>query len=131
MQKYLGVDIGQERVGVAVSDDEGSIAFPLTVLKRQECVEQLLILIAERDIKTVVFGESFDLEGKKNPIMADVQKVANAVREKAEVLFEPEQFSTQAAKRLGKGTDAEAATIILQSYLDRKNRGKEEDIDFD
>ncbi len=131
MQKYLGVDIGQERVGVAISDDEGSIAFPLTALKRQRCIEQLLALITERGIKAVVFGESLDLDGKKNPIMTDVQKVANAVREKAEVLFEPEQFSTQAAKRLGKGTDAEAATIILQSYLDQKNRGKEEDIDFD
>lgn len=131
MQKYLGVDIGLERVGVAVSDDGGSVAFPLTVLKRKECTEELLKLIAERNIQTVVFGESLDLDGKENPIMQEVQEVARAVQEKAEVMFEPEQFSTQAAKRLGEGSDAAAAAIILQSHLDQKNRGKEENIDFE
>ena len=131
MQKYLGIDIGLERVGVAVSDDGGSVAFPLTVLKRKECIEELLKLIAERGIQTVVFGKSLDLNGKENPIMQEVQKVAQAVQEKAEVIFEPEQFSTQAAQRLGKGSDAEAATIILQSHLDQRNRGKEETIVFE
>lgn len=131
MQKYLGVDIGQKKVGVAVSDDEGSVAFPLTALKHEGCVEQLLTLIAERGITTVVFGESLNLDGTANPIMKEVQKIADVVRKKAEVVFEPEQFSTQAAARLGKGTDAEAATIILQSHLDKKNRGKEEVIDFE
>ena len=53
-------------------------------------------------------------------------------REQVTVVFEPEQFSTQAAGRLGKGSDAEAAALILQSYLDRQNRGKKEEevIDF-
>ena len=131
MQKYLGVDIGQKQVGVAVSDDEGSVAFPLTVLKRKECVEQLLEIITERGIRVVVFGESQNLDGVDNPIMKEVRKVASAINKKAEVLFEPEQFSTQAAERLGKGTDAEAAAIILQSHLDQKNKEKEEIIDFE
>lgn len=131
MQKYLGVDIGQERVGIAVSDDEGSVAFPLAILKHKECTKDLLALIAERDIKVVVFGESLNLDGKENPIMKEVQKIADVVQEKAKVVFEPEQFSTQAARRLGKGSDAEAAAIILQSYLDRNNREKEEVIDFE
>ncbi len=130
--KCLGIDVGQERVGVAVSDDGGSMAFPLTVIERKECTEYLLALLAERNIETAVFGESVDLDGADNPIMKEVQKIAKALREQVKVVFEPEQFSTQAAERLGKGTDAEAAAIILQSYLDRQNSGKKEEvIDFD
>ena len=130
--KCLGIDVGQERVGVAVSDDGGSVAFPLAVLERKECTEHLLALLAERNIKTAVFGESVDLDGADNPIMKEVRKIAKALREQVKVVFEPEQFSTQAAERLGKGTDAEAAAIILQSYLDRQNKGKKEEvIDFD
>ena len=130
--KCLGIDVGQERVGVAVSDDSGSVAFPLAVLEREECSKHLLALLAERNIETAVFGESVDLDGVDNPIMKEVRKIAKALREQVKVVFEPEQFSTQAAGRLGKGTDAEAAAIILQSYLDRQNSGKKEEvIDFD
>ena len=63
--------------------------------------------------------------------MQEVHTIANALQEKVDIVFEPEQFSTQAANRLGKGTDAEAATIILQSYLDQQNKGKKEVINFD
>ena len=42
MQKYLGIDVGSERVGVAVSDDGGSIAFPLAIMERKGCVEQIV-----------------------------------------------------------------------------------------
>ena len=132
MQKCLGVDVGSERVGVAVSDDDGSLAFPLEVVARDDCVDRLLVLVAERKVEVVVFGESVDLDGEENLVMADVREIADAVREQVTVVFEPEQFSTQAAGRLGKGSDAEAAALILQSYLDRQNKRKteEEDIDF-
>ena len=130
--KCLGIDVGQERIGVAVSDDSGSVAFPLAVLEREECSEHLLALLAERNIETAVFGESVDLDGADNPIMKEVREIAKTLQEQVKVVFEPEQFSTQAAGRLGKGTDAEAAAIILQSYLDRQNNGKKEEIiDFD
>ena len=129
--KHLGIDVGEKRVGVAVSDNSGSVAFPLAVLERKECIKQLSALLAERDIRTAVFGESTDLDGADNPIMKEVREIAEILQKQVRVVFEPEQFSTQAAGRLGKGTDAEAATIILQSYLDRQSRGKKEEvIDF-
>ena len=79
MQKCLGVDVGSERVGVAVSDDDGSLAFPLEVVARDGCVDRLLVLIAERKVEAVVFGESVDLDGEENPVMADVREIADAV----------------------------------------------------
>ena len=132
MQKCLGVDVGKKQVGIAISDDKGSLAFPLEIVTRRECVEQLLKLIDKRNIQVVVFGKSIDLDGKDNTIMTDVREIADtiATREKTVIAFEPEQFSTQAAGRLGKGNDAEAAAVILQSYLDRKNTDREEVINF-
>lgn len=129
--KYLGIDVGKKQVGIAVSDDGGAVAFPLEQVDRTVCVDRIVSLINERSISVVVIGESVDLDGAGNPVMDDVRAVANALKNKVKVVFEPEQFSTQAAGRLGKGSDAEAATIILQSYLDRCNAGKEEEINFD
>ena len=129
--KHLGIDVGSERVGVAVSDDSGAVAFPLKELERKTCVSRLSDLIKEKKITTVVFGESVNLDGTDNPIMKEVREIADALQKQVKIVFEPEQFSTQAAGRLGKGSDVEAATIILQSYLDRRRAGKEEIIDFD
>ena len=129
--KCLGVDVGGERVGIAVSDDSGFIAFPLMCVTRDACVSRILSLIDERGIDVVVFGESVDLDGTDNPIMKDVREVAGALGDRVMTVFEPEQFSTQAARRLGRGRDDEAAAVILQSYLDRRGIGKKEDIMFD
>ena len=131
MVKCLGVDVGSERVGIAVSDDGGSVAFPLEVVERDAGAARLLALIGERGIEVAVFGRSVDFSGGDNPVMADVRDLADAVRGSARVVFEPEQFSTQAAKRLGKGSDAEAAAIILQSYLDRQRDVSKDAVDFD
>ena len=129
--KCLGVDVGEERVGIAISDNGGSIAFPLEQVEQKACIERILKLVDEWDISTVVLGESVNLDGSDNPIMKNIHEIADTLRGQIQVVFEPEQFSTQAAKRLGKGSDAEAASIILQSYLDRKNIGKKEDIMFE
>lgn len=123
--RYLGIDVGKARVGVAISDESGAIAFPLEVIPRKGCADHLRALAAERSVESIVFGESHDLDGTENKIMHDIRSLAKELADTATILFEPEQFSTQAAARLGKGTDAEAAALILQSYLDRvsKNRG--------
>ena len=117
--KYLGIDVGSKTVGISVSDDDGVIAFPLEEVSRDRCVERITSLVAERHIDTLVIGESRALDGGENPIMEDIRAVAESLCGLVQVVFQPEQFSTQAAARLGKGSDAEAATIILQSYLDR------------
>lgn len=132
--KHLGVDYGGKRVGISVSDDSGVVAFPLEEVRSSVCVDRLRELISDRGVAVVVFGESVDSDGTDNAIMVRVRAIANALLGEVRVAFEGEQFSTQAAGRLGKGSDAEAATIILQSYLDRKNRGagcEEEYIVFD
>ena len=117
--RHLGLDVGKVRVGVAASDDGGTMAFPLEVVSREECIDRVRALIVERNVDTVVIGESLDLDGRENDIMEDARAIARQLAGDVRVVFEPEQFSTQAAARLGKGSDAEAAAVILQSRLDR------------
>ena len=127
--KYLGVDVGSKQVGVAVSDDGGSVAFPVGQTDLSSAEDYILQLIRERKVSVVVIGESLNLDGSENPVMRDAHTLAKALGLHVRVVFEPEQFSTQAAGRLGKGSDAEAATLILQSHLDRQRSG-DEDIMF-
>ncbi|MDE0243600.1 MAG: RuvX/YqgF family protein [Candidatus Kaiserbacteria bacterium] len=122
--RYLGLDVGQVRVGVALSDEGGTIAFPFGVLSRTTCIDQIRAIAVDQSVATVVIGESLDLDGNENEVMRDVRDLAKQLKKSVPVVFEPEQFSTQAASRLGKGTDAEAAAIILQSYLDRVSENK-------
>ena len=58
--KYLGIDYGAKRVGIAISDAEGSIAFPRTTLLNDgKMLPQLAKLIEEEKIGTVVIGDTF------------------------------------------------------------------------
>ena len=123
--RYLGVDVGEKTVGVAYSDENGRVAFPLSEVETKRCIEWLKNSIKEKQIEEVVLGESVHIDGTKNPIMERIEQIATALREQVPVTLHPEHFSTKEAKRLGKGSDAEAATIILQSYLDGKNEGRD------
>lgn len=117
--RHLGIDVGTKKVGIAISDDSGKIAFPFEVAVREKAVGRIKEIIQEKNIQRVVIGESLDLQGKKNPVMKDVQEIADALKNVVEVALEAEQFSTLSAKRLGEGRDDQAAAIILQSHLDR------------
>lgn len=120
--KYLGVDVGKVRVGIAVSDDDGGLAFPVTILSRNEAEFEILEILKERGISNVVIGESIDLKGNPNPVMKDVNEIKDFLDEQGiKTFLIPEHFSTIEAGRIGRGTDSEAAAIILQSFLDRVN----------
>lgn len=127
--KYLGIDVGTKNVGIAISDDGGTVAFPHKEVIWEECIPFIKKIIKDKGIDTVVIGESLDLDGNENDVMKEVKKLKNSLKRIIPVEMYPEQFSTQAARQLGKGDDAQAATIILQSYLDKNII--DEEIDFD
>lgn len=126
--RYLGIDYGSKRIGIAVSDDEGKIAFPEAVIPNdRNAIETIHNLILGREVKGVVIGQSNNFGGEPNKIQADIDKFAKKLEAKEmdfEVVFEPEFLtSAQAAAVTGKNkkNDASAAAIILQSHLDKKN----------
>lgn len=134
-KRIIGLDFGSKRIGVAVSDDLGFLAFPLTVVagfghdkdKRGDRVvqteQEVLKVLKEKEAEIVVIGHSVDLKGLDNAIMTDARAFGSMLQNQGfEVVYEPELFSTvQATKIQGenKDVDASAAAIILQSYLDR------------
>lgn len=125
--KFLGIDYGSRNVGIALSDEDGKVAFPReTLLNTSALVEDILRIIHNEEIGGVVLGDSKDLYGEDNPIMKRIAAFKEELEEHGiPVYFEDERFSSQEASRGQESlpkSDAGAATIILQSYLDKRNK---------
>lgn len=124
MPKIVGIDYGTKRVGIAVSDESGSIAFPKTTLTNDRSLLPAIIeLIRRENATTVVFGDSRDWDGVENKVMEDARAFCKDLQRSVAVSvhFEPEFYSSvEARKHTGKTiVDAEAAAIILNSYLSK------------
>ena len=127
---YLGVDYGNRKVGLAISDEAGNFAWPYQVLKNEsieKLIEEIKRICAKEEIEGVVIGESLDLLGQANPIQKDIlifkEKLAKAVNLPIET--QTEFFTTQEAQRVidesqtDSQTDARAAALILKSFLEK------------
>ncbi len=123
MKKYLGVDYGTKKIGLALSDDAGVLAFPHSVvINSKDAHEQIKEIAKANSITDVVVGYSKDLDGTENPIMENIIEFQKELEGEGFSMFlEPEFWSTFQAKRMNDDSvaDASAAAIILQSYLDR------------
>jgi putative holliday junction resolvase len=122
--RILGIDYGSKKVGLALSDDKGLLAFPHSVIANTKNLLSDIVATAQvSDVRTIVIGESRNYKGSENRIMDDVHPLIEKLRELGyEVVLEPEMLSShQAAHFQGKTAmiDAAAASIILQSYIDR------------
>jgi putative Holliday junction resolvase len=126
--KYLGIDYGSKRIGLSVSDKDGNFAFPNEVLLNKglrASVEAVAEIIKKDDIGAVVVGHSANFRGQDNPIMRNVRQFIDSLKREIDlpIHLEPEfMTSVQAARITGKdkNLDAQAAAIILQSFLDKK-----------
>ena len=122
---YLGIDYGTKRVGIAVSDDEAKLAFPLEVIAEKDALSRVAALVRERNVEVVVIGDSKDFFGQDNPVMKHIRAFAEelAAMTGVNVMFEPEFMTSQQAEREGgtsrENLDASAAALILQSFLDK------------
>lgn len=125
--KYLGIDYGTKRVGFAVSDDAGRLAFPkMTLPNDRALVGDTVAFIKKESVGHIVVGESKNNQGSENQVMRSARWFAKELEREVglPVTFEPEFYSSVEARRLtdgGKHVDAEAAAIILSSYLGRIN----------
>jgi len=132
--KILALDVGDARVGVAVSDPSGFLASPLDILKRDSAtIERIIEKVDTLNIAAVLVGLPLNMDGSHGFQAKKVQRFADRVREAVHpipVYLEDERESTEAARemRLARGTkkkkrmgriDSEAAAIFLQTYLDR------------
>jgi putative Holliday junction resolvase len=125
--KYLGIDYGTKHIGIAVSDDGGSMAFPGDKLSNNKnLVENIKKLVGDRKIEGVVMGESKDFAGNENAVMEGARAFARALETELglTVSFVPEFLTSVEARHIQGGSDkthSSAAAIILQSFLDQHN----------
>ncbi len=133
--KYLGIDYGEKRVGIAISDIDGKIAFPKVVLENSpELMQKISDLCKESEVNAIVIGESKDYKGEDNKINPKIisfkRDLASVV--KLPISLEPEFMSSmQVEKTFGKTDmlDASAAAIILQTFMDKeKNRQEKKNV---
>ena len=125
--RYLAIDYGEKRVGIALSDESGRLAFPKKVLAQdKKLIPALEKMCMEEKIGAIIIGESLDFKNHPNPIMKKILafKAELAKKVKCQIHFEPEFMTSQEATHIqGEGNmhDASAAALILKSYLDKKN----------
>jgi|GEM_PF-518588 len=128
LMRYMGIDYGSKRVGVAVSDEAGEFAMPLIVLQTSKnLLKEIVALAHANKVEQIVLGESKDYKGKPNAIHPESLNLKKDLEgKKFTVHFEPEfMTSTNAERFQGKNNmlDASAAALILQSFLDKlKNK---------
>jgi len=130
--RYLGIDYGNRKVGLAISDESGHFAFPYKVLKNEgseKLLGEIELIIKEEGIEKIILGESLDLSGQANPIQKEIEVFKQKLESRGLVVeFEKEIFTTQEARRIvdeeqkDLDTDARAAALILKSYLDKNSR---------
>ncbi len=124
--KYLGIDYGTKRVGIAISDDNGEFAFPKAIVSTEQAVAEIAVMCEKEHIDGIVIGKSVASNGLENDITPLVErfkeKLSLAVKPpKPPIYFEQESFSTVEAHRYQTAAghrDDSAAAIILQRFLD-------------
>jgi len=135
----MALDVGDRKIGVAMSDPEQLLASPLTTISRQsdsEAIEGIRRLVSEYQVECVVVGLPYSLDGgigaQAEKVFTFVQKLHQSLQ--IDIKMRDERLSTTAAERLlsqagvKKGRkrslrDAAAAAFVLQGYLDSLQTG--------
>lgn len=141
MGRFLGVDYGRRRVGVALSDPTGTIAQPLTTIKRRHGkrppVAGIARLAREHDVDAVVIGLPLTPEGEESEWTRETREFGEKVGQRTGLPahFVDERMTSARAERAVRSlglkkrerekksrVDLAAAVLILQAFLDHRNR---------
>jgi putative Holliday junction resolvase len=133
-RRLLALDVGDRRIGVAVSDPTGLLATPVEVYTRRAKADDLTYLgklASEYEVQGIVVGLPVNMNGTEGPQAAKVREFAEALAARGQdVVLWDERLSTveaerrmaESGRRKRRGTimrsDAEAAAVILETYLD-------------
>ena len=145
--RYLGIDYGTKRIGIALSDEKGKMAFAHSVipnLGKEKTAEKIKKICEENFVGKIVLGKSLNYKGEPNIIMEKIEPFKMALEKEIglPVVYENETLTSAEARRPLGGerkrpptlskrkspekekqarmkVDASAAALILQSYLDK------------
>jgi len=132
--RSLGLDIGDKRIGVALSDPDGILASPFTIINRRDeslDIEAIIDIVRRQQVGRVIVGLPYSLDGSLGKQAEKVKAFTQRLCEhtKAPVEYRDERLTTVMAERLRQAAsskktrrkardDAQAAALILQGFLD-------------
>jgi putative Holliday junction resolvase len=134
LKMIIAIDPGDRRIGIAISDETGSLARSLGIFihqSRSADAEKIIKMATDHDADTVIIGAAYDDDGKETPSSRKAGRLADEIQQMSnlKVVMWDESGSTQKAKEIklltGAGKkqrrghqDSTAAAVILQDYLD-------------
>ena len=133
MKRWLGIDLGEVRIGLAISDQLGAMAHPLrTLANSPRVLDEICAVVAGEGVGGIVLGLPKNMDGSLGPAAAKAKAFADQLRAKLpalQVVLWDERLTTveaqralhaagRNAKRSRKVIDQVAAQILLQNYLD-------------
>lgn len=122
--RWLGVDPGSRRVGIAVCDPEERIAVPVEVVPASAVVPAVRTIATREQAEGVVMGLPLLLDGSEGEAAQLARRLGERIRRRLglPVEYEDERFTTVDAEREGSGEprDDVAAALILQQFIDRR-----------
>jgi putative Holliday junction resolvase len=138
-RRVMGLDVGERRIGVALSDADRTLATPLTTIRaapREQAFAQLRRLVAEHSVIEIVVGLPLTLRGEVGPQATIIQAFAAELEHALDLpiaLFD-ERLTSAAAEQMLRDLgvkpakrkeqiDQVAAAIILQDFLDHRRNG--------
>lgn len=130
--RYLGIDYGEKRIGLALSDESGRLAFPLKTLVRGKggagtFLRDLARVVVKEKVGAIVVGLPLDSKSVAAKQAGEVKEFAALLQKVLELPIELENeiFTTRIAERHTRKAKADeaAAALILQSFLDKLSRG--------
>lgn len=135
--RLLALDIGERRIGVAVSDDLGMFAHPrpaLHIRSDAEAIDRIAALVDSEDAAEVVVGLPLNLEGKAAAQASRVRPLIRTLRNRLAIPVTEwdERLSSFEAARQVKGTarqrsgelDSAAAAVILQAVMESRRSAR-------
>jgi len=140
MTRFLGVDYGTKRIGLALSDENGTLAFPNGIFSNDlNLFKEIGIILKKENIAEIVVGESVDFKGKPNILSKKIEIFISELEARFKIpIRRQKEFLTsieargkegkeknnarKTKKEIGKKVDDSAAALILQRYLDKKNK---------
>jgi putative Holliday junction resolvase len=143
--RFLGIDFGTKRIGIAISDENSTLAFPKEIVPNDaKTFKKIGEIIKSENVSEIVIGESVDFSGRLNMLSARIDLFVKELEVEFHLpIHRQKEFLTSVEARRSKDgkhtlspsqahsklkstksgrVDASAAALILQRYLDKKNK---------
>ncbi|OGG58569.1 hypothetical protein A2765_02490 [Candidatus Kaiserbacteria bacterium RIFCSPHIGHO2_01_FULL_56_24] len=130
--RYLGIDYGAKRIGIAISDEKGGFAFPRETIPNDfSAIDRIEKIVKQERVGAIIIGDARAVNGVENQITSETEAFAKSLEHHIRIPVHTSWeawSSVEAARFAPKGKehdDAAAAAVILQRYLDTLHREEE------